>query len=80
MNSRVRLLSLLTKKEFEITITYPENANNIERKISIFSSIGVALLGRKIGDEVSWEIPTGIGHFQIVGIPYQPEAVGEYSL
>ncbi len=80
MNSRVRLLSLLTKKEFEITITYPENSNNLERRISIFSPIGVALLGRKIGDQVSWEIPTGTGQFQIIGIPYQPEAVGEYSL
>jgi regulator of nucleoside diphosphate kinase len=80
MNSRVLLQSLLTQKEIEITITYPENADSRDRRVSIFSSIGVALLGRKVGDQVAWKIPAGIGEFIIVDIPYQPEASGEYAL
>jgi regulator of nucleoside diphosphate kinase len=80
MNSRARLRELSTQKEIELTITYPENSNSLELKVSIFSEIGVALIGRKIGDQISWRIPKGIGRFEIIDIPFQPEAVGEYSL
>lgn len=80
MNSRVRLRELSTQKEIELTITYPENANSVELKVSIFSEIGIALIGRKVGDQVSWRIPKGVGRFEIIGIPFQPEAVGQYAL
>lgn len=80
MNSKVRLQQLLTERVIELTLTYPENADSREHKISILSPIGLALIGRKIGDQVSWKIPAGMGHFEILDIPYQPESVGEYSL
>lgn len=80
MNSRVRLRESLTQKEIEVTITYPENANSRESKISILSPVGVALIGQQKGDQVSWKIPSGIGQFEIIEILYQPESVGEYSL
>jgi len=63
-----------------LTITYPENANSQENKISILSLIGIALIGQQKGNQVSWKIPGGLGHFQIIDIPYQPEAAGDYSL
>jgi regulator of nucleoside diphosphate kinase len=80
MNSRVRLRESLTQKEIEVTITYPENANSRESKISILSPVGIALIGQQKGDQVSWKIPSGIGQFEIIEILYQPESVGEYSL
>lgn len=80
MNSKVRLRELLNQRETELTVTYPESANSRENKISIFSPIGIALIGRQKGDHVSWKIPNGVGQFEIMDIPYQPEAVGEYSL
>jgi regulator of nucleoside diphosphate kinase len=80
MNSRVLLKELSTRKQIEITITYPKDANNNERKVSVFSAIGVSLLGRQVGDIVSWKVPGGIGRFKIVEITYQPEAVGDYYL
>jgi regulator of nucleoside diphosphate kinase len=80
MNSRVLLKELSTRKQIEITITYPKDANNKERKVSVFSAIGVSLLGRQVGDIVSWKVPGGIGRFKIVEITYQPEAVGDYYL
>lgn len=80
MNSRILLKEVLTGREAEVTITYPQDADNSERKISVFSAIGVALLGRQAGDIVSWKVPNGTGRFEVVKVIYQPEAVGDYYL
>lgn len=80
MNSRVRLKDLATNREVEVTVTYPQDANPRERRLSVFSEIGMALLGRKEGDIVSWRVPAGTGRFHIVKVTYQPEAAGDYSL
>ena len=80
MNSRVLLKEVTKGRQAEVTITYPQDADGREGKISVFSPIGSALLGRRVGDKVSWKVPNGIGHFEVVKIIYQPEAVGHYHL
>jgi regulator of nucleoside diphosphate kinase len=80
MNSRVLLKEMSNGRETEVTITYPQDEDNIERKVSVFTAIGIALLGRQVGDIVSWNVPAGIGQFEIVQITCQPEAVGHYYL
>jgi regulator of nucleoside diphosphate kinase len=80
MNSRVLLKELRSGREIELTIVYPHDADNKERRISILSAIGVTLMGQQAGDQVSWEIPGGHGQFEIVKVTYQPEAVGHYHL
>jgi len=80
MNSRVYLKDLNSQKETEITLTYPRDAAPSERRISIFSEIGIALFGREEKDVASWKVPGGIGLFEIVKVTYQPEAAGDYHL
>lgn len=80
MNSRILLQDISSQREAELTITYPQDADNRERKVSVFSPIGTALLGKKVGDVVSWKTPAGDGKFEILKITYQPEAVGDFSL
>ncbi len=80
MNSRVLLKEVSQGREAEVTITYPQDADGREGKISVFSPIGSALLGRQVGDIVSWKVPKGIGRFEVIKIIYQPEAVGHYHL
>jgi regulator of nucleoside diphosphate kinase len=80
MNSRVLLQEISQGRQAEVTITYPQDADGREGKISVLSPIGLALLGREIDDTVSWKVPSGVGHFKIVKIIYQPEAVGHYHL
>lgn len=80
MNSRVRLKELKNGREAEITITYPQDAEPRERRVSVFSEIGMALLGRKENDIVSWRTPNGVGDFRIEKVTYQPEAAGDYYL
>jgi len=80
MNSKVLLKELRSGRQIELIITYPEEANNHERKVSVFSTIGSALLGRNAGDRVSWKIKDRVAEFEILNVTYQPEAVGDYDL
>ncbi len=80
MNSRVLLKELKSGRNMEISLTYPRDAQPSERKVSVLSPIGLALLGRKERDVVSWRIPTGVGKFEIVKVTYQPEAAGDFAL
>ena len=80
MNSRVQVKDLTTKRVAEVTITYPQDAEPHEGRISVFSEIGLALLGQKEREVVSWRVPNGIGNFHIEKIVYQPEAAGDYFL
>lgn len=80
MNSRVLLREVASGREVEVTITYPQDADSREQKISVFSTIGVALLGCREGDITSWRVPGGIGRFKVEKVLYQPEAEGHYYL
>ncbi|HEX5169627.1 MAG TPA: nucleoside diphosphate kinase regulator [Cyclobacteriaceae bacterium] len=80
MNSRVFLQEMASKREAELTITYPQDADNLKRKVSVFSRIGAALIGKQVGDVTSWATPKGNKWFEILKVTYQPEAVGDYSL
>ena len=80
MNSRVRLKDMNNQRDTEITLTYPREALPTDRKISIFSEIGIALFGRREKEVVSWKVPDGIGLFEIMKVTYQPEAAGDYHL
>lgn len=80
MNSRVRLKDLQGEREAELTITYPQDADPKERKVSVLSEIGMALLGRKEKEIVNWKVPTGMGAFEILEVTYQPEAAGHFYL
>jgi regulator of nucleoside diphosphate kinase len=78
MDSRVLVRDLSRGKEAELTIAYPKDADSRQSKISVFSEIGIALLGQQRGDIVSWKVPAGLGQFEILKVTYQPEAVGKY--
>ncbi len=80
MNSRVFLKETSSNREAELTITYPQDADNLKRKVSVFSRVGAALIGKQVGDITSWDTPKGNKRFEILKVTYQPEAVGDYSL
>lgn len=80
MNSVVKISFLNTKKQIQLQLVYPEDANVKENKVSIFSPIATALLGYKVGDEIEWVVPGGLTKVKIDEIVYQPEAAGDYNL
>ncbi len=78
MNSRVLLC--LNGDDAEVSLVYPDDADWSEQKLSVFSPIGMAILGYREGDTVQWEVPSGVTKIQILKILYQPEAAGHYYL
>ncbi|MBP7174889.1 MAG: nucleoside diphosphate kinase regulator [Thermoclostridium sp.] len=78
MNSRALLY--LNGDESEVSLVYPDDADWSEQKLSIFSPIGMAILGYSEGDTIQWEVPSGVTEIQIQKILYQPEAAGHYHL
>lgn len=80
MNSRARLREITSGRMVEITVTYPQDADPMSQRVSVFSPIGVALLGCREGDITSWRVPGGIGRFKVEEVLYQPEAEGHYYL
>jgi regulator of nucleoside diphosphate kinase len=80
MNSTALIRDVHSGRQTEITVTYPERAAHKNGFVSIFSPMGLALLGQKERDVVSWRIPSGQGIFEIVKVIYQPEAAGHFLL
>jgi len=80
MNSTALLKSHSNGREAQLTLTYPTDARPINSKISVLSNIGIALLGSKEGEIVTWPTPAGWGEFCIEGVVYQPEAAKEFQL
>jgi regulator of nucleoside diphosphate kinase len=79
MRSTALLKDVDTGEEMELTLVFPEDADPIEGKISIFAPIGTAMLGYRIGDTFTWETPDGDRTLRVERILFQPEASGDYS-
>ncbi|HET7624641.1 MAG TPA: nucleoside diphosphate kinase regulator, partial [Verrucomicrobiae bacterium] len=80
MNSKARLRDLEADEEMIYTLVFPENASVEEGKISVVAPIGTAMLGQRVGDEFSWEVPDGTVHLRVEEVLYQPEAAGHFHL
>lgn len=80
MNSKVEVLDPDTKRVMTFQLVYPEEANLKNGKISVLSPMGSALLGYKVGDTISFNVPKGIKKMEIKSILYQPESQGEYTV
>ena len=66
--SKVKIRNLSMNKEFEYTIVSEEESNLQDAKISVDSPIGRGLLGKKKGEVVSVNVPSGKIKFKILNI------------
>jgi regulator of nucleoside diphosphate kinase len=81
MNSHVVYRDLETQMAHEVTLVYPELADNTQHRLSVTSAVGIALLGTRLGEEVTAVLPNGQKrHLQILAVPFQPEAAGQFHL
>jgi regulator of nucleoside diphosphate kinase len=81
MNSRVLFEDVRTNEADTVTIVYPADANPSERRISVLSPVGAALLGEPEGRELELPLPHGQSRrIRIESVLYQPEAQGDYAL
>ena len=77
VNSVVSFRDELTKGVQRVTIVYPADADMAQRRISVLSPVGSALLGRKVGARTSFSLPDGTRReLRVLELHYQPEASG----
>lgn len=78
MRSRVRL-ARSGAPDLVVTLSYPDDATDDASQLSVFTPLGLSLLGTEVGDTVEWAGPDGEPHaVEVAEILYQPEAAGDF--
>jgi regulator of nucleoside diphosphate kinase len=81
MNSKIKFLNIQDNNEMVITILYPHEANYAEGRISVLASLGSALIGLRVGQQINWMFPDEkTKTLKILEVIYQPEANGNFHL
>src|SRR5690606_35728247 len=81
MNSLVQYQDLTSGRENTVKLVYPEDASLEDKRVSILSALGSALIGLREQQELNWRFPNGETHrLRIVKVHYQPEANGDWHL
>jgi regulator of nucleoside diphosphate kinase len=76
MNSEVLVTDLDTGETFPFRVVFPRAANAAAGNISVLAPLGMAVLGRRIGEEITWNVPAGTRRLRVDDVLYQPERDG----
>jgi regulator of nucleoside diphosphate kinase len=80
VNSVVTFRDELLGSEHRVTLVYPAEMSISQRRISVLSPVGRALLGQAVGSVASLELPDGtMREIRVLELHYQPEASGEFT-
>jgi regulator of nucleoside diphosphate kinase len=77
MNSEVRVRDLDSPETMVFQVVFPRAADATAGKISVLAPLGMAVLGRRLGEHVTWEVPGGVRRLLVDRILYQPEREGK---
>jgi regulator of nucleoside diphosphate kinase len=76
MNSEVLVTDLDTDETLSFRVVFPRAANAGAGSISVLAPLGMAVLGRRAGEEITWSVPAGTRRLRVEEILYQPERDG----
>ncbi|KQX87409.1 GreA/GreB family elongation factor [Variovorax sp. Root473] len=80
MYTQVEVEDLPGGPRHKIVICYPADAQPTTGFISVFSPVGIGLLGQKTGAVARWRTPGGGEHStRVIAVLFQPEASGDYT-
>ena len=80
VNSKVTFREEVTGTVHTVTVVYPHDFSLAQRCISLLSPVGLALLGRRVGDVATLEMPDGSSRrIRLLELHYQPEASGDMT-
>ena len=77
MNSEVQVQDLDTHQTVVFRLVFPRAANAAAGRISVLAPLGMAVLGRRVGEVVTWRTPGGLRRLQVGHLVYQPEREGK---
>lgn len=79
MNSEVVYEDCDTSARRTVRVVYPQDADAKNGRVSVLAPIGSALLGLRVGQTITWDVPNGQKRIRVVEVRYQPEASGDYQ-
>jgi regulator of nucleoside diphosphate kinase len=74
MNSEVEFRDDTTEKVQRVTLVYPEEADISQRKVSVLTPVGTALIGLQTGHSIAWAAPNGEPRQLTVLLVREPDA------
>jgi regulator of nucleoside diphosphate kinase len=77
MNSKILVTDLDSGETFDFQVVFPRAANAAAGKISVLAPLGMAVLGRRVGQQVTWEVPGGVRRLRVDDVLSQPEREGK---
>lgn len=80
MGSGVRVRDLVTGASSKYTLVFPAEANVAARRLSVLAPVGTALLGYRQGDEIVWDMPSGVRRLRIELVMPDSDASSAASL
>ena len=66
--AKVRLLNVETDEEETYQLVGPDESDVAQKKISVYSPLGHALLGKQVDDSVMVEAPKGVIEYEVLEI------------
>jgi len=72
LNSHVKVRELTSNKEMEFSIVMPAFADFKQRKISVLTPMGAALIGLCKGETVEWKMPAGMKKLKVLDVIQVP--------
>jgi regulator of nucleoside diphosphate kinase len=80
VNSTVSFRDELTESVHRVTVVYPQEMSVSQRRISVLSPVGAALLGQRVGQVARVTLPDGSTRaLRVLELHYQPEAAGHFT-
>ena len=76
MNSEVLVTDTVSGEAFSFHVVFPRSANVSAGRISVLAPLGMAVLGRRAGDRITWDVPGGVRTLRVEDVIYQPERSG----
>lgn len=76
MNSTATLRDLDTGEKETYTLVYPDQADIANNRLSVLAPVGTAILGQRVGDELTWRVPSGWRRLKVQRVVSQPEREG----
>ena len=80
LNSIVSFRDELTGAVHKVAVVFPADMSIAERRISVLSPVGRALLGQSVGGIAKVELPDGtLREIRVTELHYQPESEGDFT-
>lgn len=74
MNATVTCVEEVSGREHRLTLSWPDEADAGQGRVSVLAPVGAALLGLSVGQRIDWAGPEGPLRLRVASVSRQPPA------